>query len=255
MIMATPPRRYEKVGAQLSQYIADRGLRPGSRLPAEVELAKVFGVSRPTIREAMISLEVAGEVEIKIGSGAFVCDPKAVSLLLQSAPGPFEILRARTLIEGGTASTAAICASTVDLLKIEQIIRTMRHTVRARNSTLSLDLDFHVAVAEASKNSALTSIIYGLWTELFSPKHSHITHGFGLAKNQVTAIAGYDAVFEAIAGRNSQEARLAMKRHLQNLENYLLGEADSPERQVRTSRIDSPPVANLHEQHHHAVTV
>ena len=63
--MAKTHRRYQEVAARISRYIAEKGLEPGSRLPGEIDLAKICGVSRPTIREAMVALEIAGELEIR----------------------------------------------------------------------------------------------------------------------------------------------------------------------------------------------
>ena len=68
--MVKTHRRYQEIAGRISRYIAENNLHPGARLPGEIDLAKVCGVSRPTIREAMIALEIAGELEIRSGSGA-----------------------------------------------------------------------------------------------------------------------------------------------------------------------------------------
>jgi GntR family transcriptional repressor for pyruvate dehydrogenase complex len=69
--MAKTHRRYQEVAARISRYVAEHGLLPGSRLPGEIDLAKVCGVSRPTIREAMVALEIAGELEIRSAGARF----------------------------------------------------------------------------------------------------------------------------------------------------------------------------------------
>ncbi|HZL27342.1 MAG TPA: GntR family transcriptional regulator, partial [Acidobacteriaceae bacterium] len=111
-------RRYQEVATRISRYVAEHGLTAGSRLPGEIDLAKACGVSRPTIREAMVALEIAGELEIRSGSGAYVREAvNPMALVLDSGPGPFELLRARILIEGEIAADAALHASTTDLTK------------------------------------------------------------------------------------------------------------------------------------------
>src|ERR1700753_31608 len=110
--MAKTHRRYQEVAARISRYIAEKRLEPGARLPGEIDLAKVCGVSRPTIREAMVALEIAGELEIRSGSGAYVREAvNPMSLVLDSGPGPFEVPRGRLLNEGETAGYAALYAS------------------------------------------------------------------------------------------------------------------------------------------------
>jgi len=96
-------RLYLQVASQLQDLIDTGAFAPGTRLPSERDLAGQFGVSRPTIREAMIALEIAGLVDVRSGSGVYVSDPPASPTLLADSeyPGPFEILQARKLIEDG----------------------------------------------------------------------------------------------------------------------------------------------------------
>src|SRR6202030_129567 len=84
---------------------------PGRRLPAERELAEMFNVSRPTLREAVIALELQNLVEVRVGSGVFVLDPGAAGRVRGAGPdltiGPFELMEARKIIESETAALAA----------------------------------------------------------------------------------------------------------------------------------------------------
>ena len=95
-------RLYLQVADQLMELIRGGSLKSGERLPSERDLAEQFGVSRPTIREAMIALEIAGLVEIRSGSGVYVLEArdKSSPQVDDQGPGPFEILEARRLIEG-----------------------------------------------------------------------------------------------------------------------------------------------------------
>src|SRR5439155_961121 len=104
-----PRRLYRQIADQIRALIRSREFAVGSRLPPERDLARQLGVSRPSVREALIALEVEGLVEVRIGSGIYVLNgSRAVSRAkeIQAASGPFELLRARWLIEGECAALA-----------------------------------------------------------------------------------------------------------------------------------------------------
>src|SRR5581483_11761573 len=94
-------RLYRQVADQLRSLIERGEYAVGSRLPTERELAEQLKVSRPTVREALIALEVEGRVRIRVGSGIYVTEPTAIASVPASATieGPFELLRAREFIE------------------------------------------------------------------------------------------------------------------------------------------------------------
>src|SRR5437667_1767217 len=106
-----PRRLYRQIAEQIRTLIRDGEFVPGARLPPERDLAKQLGVSRPSVREALIALEVEGLVEVRIGSGIYVQrgaatrsdEPSSV----HAAAGPFELLRARHVIESECAALAA----------------------------------------------------------------------------------------------------------------------------------------------------
>src|SRR5271163_2662901 len=102
-----PRRLYLQIADQIRSLITAGEFSPGSRLPAERELAKRFGVSRPSMREALIALEVEGYVDVRPGSGIVVRTPSSVALDGSGEEGPLEVLRARMLIEGEIAAEAA----------------------------------------------------------------------------------------------------------------------------------------------------
>ena len=111
-----PKRLYRQIADQLAQLIASGEFAVGSRLPAERELAASLGVSRTSVREAIISLEMSGLVEVRVGTGIFVT-PRPETAPRQSrdaGPGPFELLAARKLVEGEVAALAASAATEDD---------------------------------------------------------------------------------------------------------------------------------------------
>src|SRR3954468_149124 len=94
-------RLYRQIAEQIRALIARGEFATGSRLPAERDLARQLGVSRPSVREALIALEVEGLVDVRIGSGIYVRAPDAAVATdaPEAAAGPFELLRARYVIE------------------------------------------------------------------------------------------------------------------------------------------------------------
>src|SRR5579859_3909602 len=88
-------RLYRQIAAQLSALIASGEFKPGERLPPERELARQLGVSRPSVREALICLEVEGKVDVRVGAGIFVVAPQALpaTSATDEGPGPYELDR------------------------------------------------------------------------------------------------------------------------------------------------------------------
>jgi len=107
-------RLYRQIADQLRALIDSGEYAVGSRLPTERDLAEQLKVSRPTVREALIALEVEGRVRIRVGSGIYVAEPAALASLISTSAvieGPFELLRAREFIEGAIAEQAARVAT------------------------------------------------------------------------------------------------------------------------------------------------
>ena len=112
-------RLYQQIAQQLQQLILAGEFAPGSRLPAERELATQLGVSRPSVREALIALEVEGWVEVRTGSGVYVLERSARTgeRLPVNAWGPLEVIRARRVIEGEIAALALVTAKPAPLFR------------------------------------------------------------------------------------------------------------------------------------------
>src|ERR1043165_7154255 len=106
--------------------------KPGDRLPPERDLAKVLGVSRPTVREAMIALEIAGLVEVRVGAGTFITDraaaPNAAPRFEATGASPLQAIAARRVIEPPVAALAARMATADDLAGIAETFEMMRHS-------------------------------------------------------------------------------------------------------------------------------
>ncbi len=107
-----PRRLYRQIADQIRTLIAAGEFAAGARLPPERDLARQLGVSRPSVREALIALEVEGLVEVRIGSGIYVlgANGRAQEASVEAEAGPFELLRARYFIESECAAQAAKAA-------------------------------------------------------------------------------------------------------------------------------------------------
>src|SRR5450759_1533419 len=116
-LQALEPRRlYRQIADQISVLISDGEYTPGARLPPERDLARQLGVSRPSVREALIALEVEGLLDVRVGSGIYVTHPgkRRRNDALQGDSGPFEVIHARWLIEGECAALALDQPARVD---------------------------------------------------------------------------------------------------------------------------------------------
>ena len=217
-------RLYLQVAHQLQELIGAGVFAKGSRLPSERDLATQFGVSRPTIREAMIALEIAGQVDVRSGSGVYVCKQKVQSVPLADvqAPGPFEILEARKLIEGEICALAAERISEAQLQQLQALLDDMQEENRQEQITEQADEKFHCLIAEAAGNSALTATITWLW-ELRneSPISTHFQRRVRMEGCR-PIVADHQAIIDALRQHDPEASRVAMVRHLERVIEHLL---------------------------------
>lgn len=215
-------RLYQQVAERIRRQIESGALVAGDRLPAEKELAQQLGISRPTVREALVALEIAGFVEIRTGSGTYVCHRgKLLPPMLDAGPGPFELLHARLLIEGEVASEAAMRATADDLTAIEATLVEMEEMVQAGVHSRAADQKFHVLIANVSGNSVLAELVSSLWQGMFSPMFYKMSELTDLIANQARALAEHKAIFSALVTHDPVGARAAMRHHLKSVETVL----------------------------------
>jgi DNA-binding FadR family transcriptional regulator len=209
-----PRRLYRQIAEQIAGLIENGEFAHGSRLPAERELATLLGVSRTSVREALISLEISGLVEVKVGAGVFVtAGSPLMSMAGDKGPGPFELLAARKLIEGEVAAVAAVTAKPEDLEPLRQAIARMTTHVDDFAIREESDREFHLGVAKATGNGSLELVVEGLWNqraELWGRMQDHF-HTEALARR---TIHDHAAILSALMARDADGARAAMHRHL-----------------------------------------
>ena len=209
-------RLYRKIARQLSDLIAAGEFLPGQRLPAERELAKQFGVSRPPVREALIALEVEGKVEVRVGAGVFVSKPGPTAVVSgnDEGEGPFELIRARRLVEGETAACAAREATDAEIADIRESVQELRRVERGARSTDPADRAFHLAIARATHNGPLLAVVAMLWDQGRGTVWKQMERHFQTPALRAATLHDHEAVLAAIEAHDAPLARKAMRHHL-----------------------------------------
>jgi GntR family transcriptional regulator, transcriptional repressor for pyruvate dehydrogenase complex len=215
-IQSIEPRRlYRQIADQIRTLIRSGEFSPGSRLPPERDLARQLGVSRPSVREALIALEVEGLVDVRIGSGIYVLAPDRDGRdEVQAASGPFELLRARWVIEGECAALAAKSAKRAQIEAMEEALDLMQKEMTDERQPLHADRLFHLRIAEGTGNGALVQVVKMLWEERSGALYKQLEHHYDAPELWVSALAEHRAVLKPIAAHDPPAARIAMQRHL-----------------------------------------
>lgn len=218
-----PYRMSNEIVTRISSMILDREMAPGTRLPAERELAERFNVSRPTLREAVHVLEALGLVEIRPGGGTYVSrkpnalSPRLLEHMLQRHDGVMaELIETRHEFEGRNAELAAKHATPRDLAELEKRMEVMVADVEAGHDDFRHDIDFHLSVAEATHNRVrlfiTTSMLLAHFEMLRDDRRRIVRRQRQLMGD---FLREHQAIFLAIKGRNPTKARKAMNAHLE----------------------------------------
>jgi len=209
-------RLYVQIADQIRVIIGNGEVAPGARLPAERDLARQLGVSRPSLREALIALEVEGLLDVRIGSGIYVRQPgeRRRSAELANASGPFEVIRARWMIEGECAALAAKNGTAAQLRAIRKAHADLQKEAKLHHNPLDADRAFHVRIAEATGNSALELVVQTLWDQRVGPLYRALELKLEYPAMAAETTREHDAVLRAILNRNPGAARAAMRKHM-----------------------------------------
>ena len=212
-----PKRLYRQIAEQLRTLIGQGEFTVGCRLPAERELAKQLGVSRPSVREALIALEVDGWVEVRTGSGVYVLNrrKRSKSKRLETPEwGPLELIRARKLVEGEIAGMAAVQAKRKDIAAMRSALEMMIDEAGSGILPLEGDRAFHTAIVEACGNAVLSETVQGFWDSRRGPLFMRLGGHFETLKSWQSAIAEHEAILAAIKNHDCAAARTAMHVHM-----------------------------------------
>ncbi|RCW87279.1 FadR/GntR family transcriptional regulator [Phyllobacterium bourgognense] len=220
MFAAIEPRRlYRQVADQIRTLIESGEFAVGERLPGERELAEKLGVSRPTIREALIALEVEGLVHIRMGSGIYVTrqqreKPASVQAEAENLEGPFELLRARALIECAIAEEAAKAITPAHVDALDDVLTKMASTFNDPRTSIALDRTFHTTIAGIIENAALNRFVGELFDQRMTPYFEKLASYFESPASWREAFEEHRAIRDAIASGDPAHAKSAMRHHL-----------------------------------------
>ena len=215
-------RLYRQIAEQLRGLISAGEFAVGTRLPAERDLARELGVSRPSVREALIALEVEGWVEVRTGSGIYVQPARQRRPVRPTRKqehkgndwGPLEVMRARELVEAEVAALAARNARKPQIVAIAAALERMREEVEAGIAPSEGDESFHAAIADACGNEVLCDTVRKYWSTRHGPLFERLGDHFETPASWRTALAEHATVLEAIRARDAEGARSAMQQHL-----------------------------------------
>ncbi|KIP14630.1 GntR family transcriptional regulator [Burkholderia ubonensis] len=234
-------RLYQQIADRLSSMIASGDFPPGSYLPPERELAEQFGVSRTSVREALIALEVSGLVSVRVGDGVKVRHPEAAALPPErsSQPGalavveidpelgialdldteipPFALLQARRLIEPEAAALAATHGSDAQIAGIHEAFLRNEEDNRSGSRTHPGDRLFHIRIAEASDNPAYALMIKQLLAHKYDPMFQRLQSLYMPSDMPHRSEREHRAILDAIRARDADAARRAMAEHLDSV--------------------------------------
>ena len=240
--MAEPANRandrlYMEVAARLVAQLVAGKYAVGSRLPAEREIAAIYGVSRPTVREAIIAMEVKGFVEVRVGSGAYVMRIPDDDDIPGYGMTAFELTEARLLIEGEAAALAAIQVSDDDIAELSGLVLAIaRENSQADGAERaeSADRDFHLAIARATRNSGILAAVTTLWNQRETSHEAALLHEKVRRANIKPVVEEHGAIVDALRARDPLAARAAMHSHLTAvLDNLLLASEEQAVAEAR----------------------
>jgi DNA-binding FadR family transcriptional regulator len=221
-IHLTPARRWrlaDVLYGQLLMRIVNGDVAEGDRLPSEAEIGKMFGASRPVVRQALMQLRVDGLVYARKGAGTFVrmrpparlhdfAEPADVASYLRS-------LEVRTGLEGEAARLAALRRTRNDLKSIEDAARALEDAITRKETGHEQDFGFHMAIAEATDNELFPRLL----DELADIMHGSMAMGLSLTRTgsdlrRRQVLKEHWQVADAIAAQDAEAASLYMRFHL-----------------------------------------
>jgi len=214
----------EEIAKQIMDLISRGELKPGDHLPSERELCKDFGASRSSLREALRCLSIVGVLDARVGEGTSVAYDgekflrKIIEWRLITEQHDIEnLLVVRMALEGVSAANTARFATAEQIEKLRRLIKKMQSSIDEEKAYAALDLEFHIALAEASGNTLVSGLIELVRSQLVKALHKVLVvpHALPLAHKE------HCAIFEATERHDPEGARKAMQAHLEaHLQRY-----------------------------------
>jgi GntR family transcriptional repressor for pyruvate dehydrogenase complex len=225
---SAPPKKHRNLAqgvvAYISDSIRDGALKPGSKLPTESEIMRILGVSRTVVREAISHMQAAAMVETRHGIGTFVLEPAPARTLgidpstVITMRDVLAILELRISLETEAACLAASRRGEDQLRELRAALDNFQACARNGSETVPSDLQFHLLIAQSSGNRYFHDILSHLGTNIIprarvnSAKLAHDEPAVYMER----VIHEHEDIFNAIARKDPESARAAMRTHLSN---------------------------------------
>ncbi|WP_030742869.1 FadR/GntR family transcriptional regulator [Streptomyces sp. NRRL F-5135] len=221
-----------EVAKRLLDHLSAGDIRPGTRLPAERQLAEALGVARSSVRGALSALDVLGIIEIRPGSGSYVRAgtseflPRAINWgLMLGQRRTQDLVEVRTHLEGVSARLAAERATEGDVARLEEHLTRMREAGTDAAAFIDADIAFHLETANIARNSVLSDILHSIrallqvWMERVSDLEGTVSG----------TLCEHDAVLAAIRAQDADAASEAMAEHMRMANARLRSTIDATE--------------------------
>lgn len=213
-------RLSEDVADRLEQMIQSGEFSESDQLPSERDLMRLFGVGRPSVREALLHLRKIGLVEVRSGERAKVTRPTPQFVIealasparnLISAPGGIQNFQhARSFFEVGLARHAALHATEDELETLKEALEENRLSIGNLKRFERTDVDFHFVLAVIARNPIFTAIHAALAEWLLEQRRTTLATG-----EDMVAYRAHVAIYEAVVSRDPDRAEQAMREHLE----------------------------------------
>lgn len=220
-----PKRLYQQIADQIRELIDQGGFEAGTRLPPERDLAQQLGVSRPSLREAMIALDIEGTVEIRSGSGVFVRRRPERNARPTASLGdsPSELMQARAALEGSAVVLACAHATEDAVQRLREIVEAMRREITRNRTPLDHDRQFHLTIAEMSGNFVMVRLIGEMFESRHSPISAKLSSRYENTRTWNLALKEHEAILRAFETRDPLAAQIAVLSHLKASEERWVG--------------------------------
>lgn len=216
-------RRYLQIAEVLAGCIESGAFKESEKLRTERDLSAEYSVSRTTVREALLALEIMGYVEIRGGAGVFVLprrnwksDASGVGDE-EVETGPHEILDLRRALEARAAYLAAEHATEDQIAKLREVLATMQENASRATAFERADEAFHMAIAEMSNNTLLEEYISDLWTRRRGALWNRWYRSTQTAATRRQALEDHQLIFRSIESHRPMAAMTAMHVHIDKL--------------------------------------
>ncbi len=211
--------------ARIKEMIATGELEPGQRLPVEKDLASAIGISRNSLREAIRALTVLGVLEARHGAGVYVTQLGPADLLesfgvvaeVSQGVTVIDLVRVRKILEPAATATAAARLGEVDLARLRELMNAMAQASSAEEF-VGHDQEFHRIINDAAGNPVLTAILGGLSSRTLRMRIWRGRHQDGAISR---TLAEHDQIYQALAAREPEDARIAAAVHIASVEQWI----------------------------------